>query len=104
MEVNTAIDYKNTLFIIVINDYPYIILNSCIGVSIFGIFAERSEEEPCDVRPVDLYTLRELSNNWRGLKNPPILVRIVSRKRILHYAKMTKNDKWPLQVWFYELL
>ena len=48
--------------------------------------------------PIDLYTIKEMSIYWRSLKCPPILVKILSKKRVLHYAKPSKNDKWPLQV------
>ncbi|XP_063426113.1 RPA-related protein RADX-like [Mytilus trossulus] len=50
-----------------------------------------------DVSPVDVYSLKELSKNWRVLKGPPVVIKVLSKKRILHYAKPFKNDKWPLQ-------
>ncbi|CAC5384074.1 unnamed protein product [Mytilus coruscus] len=53
-----------------------------------------------DVSPVDVYSLKELSKNWRVLKGPPVVVKVLSKKRILHYAKPFKNDKWPLQAHF----
>jgi hypothetical protein len=48
--------------------------------------------------PLDLYTIEEISSYWRSfIECPPILVKILSKKRVLHYAKPSKNDKWPFQ-------
>ena len=53
-----------------------------------------------DFTPVDLYSIKEIAQNWRCLKSPPIVVRVLCKKRVIHYAKSYKNDKWPLQVLF----
>ena len=47
--------------------------------------------------PDDFYTIREISTYW-SLKCPRILVKILSKKRVLNYGKPSKNDKWPLKV------
>ncbi|KAL5009197.1 hypothetical protein ScPMuIL_014778 [Solemya velum] len=53
-----------------------------------------------DISVDDLYTVKEVSKNWMSIRSaqPAVLVTVLQKSRIIHYAKPSKDDKWPFQV------
>ncbi|KAK7488417.1 hypothetical protein BaRGS_00020391 [Batillaria attramentaria] len=53
-----------------------------------------------EVTASDLYSLREVAKNWRSVKQckPRLLLRVMRRPRLVHYARPEKSDKWPFQL------
>ena len=53
-----------------------------------------------DTREEDLYSIRDLAKKWNSIRaaKPAVLVRVVLKSRMIHYAKPNKSDKWPFQV------
>ena len=59
-------------------------------------------QRPCleKVSVQDVYSVKDMAQRWHSFKasNPALLVRVLMKSRILHYAKPHKNDKWPFLV------
>ncbi|PVD25995.1 hypothetical protein C0Q70_13663 [Pomacea canaliculata] len=53
-----------------------------------------------DVTSTDLYTLKEIIRKWKDIQSlkPHLLVRVMRRSRLVHYARPDKQDKWPFQL------
>lgn len=50
-------------------------------------------------RVEDIYSIKDLAKKWSTVKiaNPVLLVKVLQKSRMIHYAKPGKNDKWPFQ-------
>ncbi|XP_052766526.1 RPA-related protein RADX-like [Mya arenaria] len=50
-------------------------------------------------KPEEIYCIKDLPKSWSSTRvtNPTLLVRVLLKSRMLHYAKSGKNDKWPFQ-------
>ncbi|XP_033735502.1 RPA-related protein RADX-like [Pecten maximus] len=50
----------------------------------------------------DIYKVKEIAKKWTDLKtiSPYMIVRVVGKCRLLHYAKPSKSEKWPFQAHF----
>lgn len=53
-----------------------------------------------DTKVQDIYSIKDLAKKWSTVKiaNPVLLVKVLVKSRMIHYAKPGKNDKWPFQV------
>lgn len=53
-----------------------------------------------DTKVQDIYSIKDLAKKWSTVKiaNPVLLVKVLLKSRMIHYAKPGKNDKWPFQV------
>ncbi|XP_053400712.1 RPA-related protein RADX-like [Mercenaria mercenaria] len=47
----------------------------------------------------DIYSIKDLAKKWSTVKiaHPVLLVKVLLKSRMIHYAKPGKNDKWPFQ-------
>ncbi|XP_021347288.1 uncharacterized protein CXorf57-like isoform X2 [Mizuhopecten yessoensis] len=54
------------------------------------------------VRAQDIYKVKEIAKKWTDVKtiNPHMIVKVVGKCRLLHYAKPCKAEKWPFQAHF----
>ncbi|XP_052271788.1 RPA-related protein RADX-like [Dreissena polymorpha] len=54
---------------------------------------------PEGVEAKDIYGIKDLARSWGSVRasNPALLVRVQVKSRMIHYAKPSKNDKWPFQ-------
>ena len=48
----------------------------------------------------DLYTVGEVANRWHAVQaaRPHLLLRVMRRSKLFHYARPNTRDKWPFQV------
>ncbi|KAK3587732.1 hypothetical protein CHS0354_042688 [Potamilus streckersoni] len=46
-----------------------------------------------------IYVIKEVAQKWTFIRhiNPVLVVRVLLKSRVIHYAKPGKNDKWPFQ-------
>ena len=53
-----------------------------------------------DIRSCDLYSLKEVVNRWHSVQaaKPRLLLRVMRRSKLFHYAKPNIQVKWPFQV------
>ncbi|XP_060561130.1 RPA-related protein RADX-like [Ruditapes philippinarum] len=53
----------------------------------------------CDTKIQDIYSIKDLAKKWSTVKiaNPVLMVKVLLKSRMIHYAKPGKNDKWPFQ-------
>ena len=65
-----------------------------------NIFPGATSQSLGDVREEDLYCIKDLATQWNSIRatKPAVLVRVIMKSRLIHYAKPNKDDKWPFQV------
>lgn len=66
----------------------------------FPFFAVEVSISPGNVTSQDLYSLREVATRWHSIQaaKPRLLLRVMRRSRLIHYARPSTRDKWPFQV------
>ncbi|XP_053402529.1 RPA-related protein RADX-like [Mercenaria mercenaria] len=52
-----------------------------------------------DIKLQDIYSIKDLAKKWSTVKiaHPVLLVKVLLKSRMIHYAKPGKYDKWPFQ-------
>ncbi|XP_076464298.1 RPA-related protein RADX-like [Babylonia areolata] len=53
-----------------------------------------------NVSSPDLYSVREIAAHWQTLRasRPRLLLRVMRRSKLFHYARPSKTDRWPFQL------
>ena len=79
-------------------------LQSFLTICLCSTFSNMSFTAPDllgleNVKPQDVLRIKDFTKSSNTVKSDAVLVvRVLCKSRILHYAKVGKNDKWPFQV------
>lgn len=70
------------------------------GNIVFLIFTAPEVLSMGNIKQKDISHVKDFAKSVGGVKStdPVLLVRVLCKSRILHYAKVGKIDKWPFQV------